>query len=89
LSESPLAMLDTVAAAKNAPPVFLTVGDRDRFKLYLDTFELFKRMREKGLTVEMRMTGGDHDWDTWAAELPDALVFLDEQFKRGDTAASR
>jgi S-formylglutathione hydrolase FrmB len=89
LSESPLSMLNSLALAKNAPPVFLTVGDQDRFKLYLDTFELFHRMREKGLTVQMRMTGGDHDWDTWSAELPDALLFLDAQFKRGDAAASR
>ncbi|HUK08353.1 MAG TPA: alpha/beta hydrolase family protein [Stellaceae bacterium] len=89
LSESPLTMVDRLATAKGPPPVFLTVGDQDRFKLYLDTFELFRRMREKGLTVEMRMTGGDHDWDTWAAELPDALLFLDAQFKRGDAAASR
>jgi len=89
LAASPLSMVDALAAAKNPPPVFLAVGDHDRYKLYLDTFELFRRLREKSLEVDMRMTGGDHDWDTWSAELPDALLFFDRQFKRGDDAASR
>jgi S-formylglutathione hydrolase FrmB len=89
LAESPFSMIDALTAAKDPPPVFLTVGDQDRYKLYLDTFEMFRRLREKGLSVEMRMTGGDHDWDTWAAALPEALVFVDAQFKRGNTAASR
>jgi S-formylglutathione hydrolase FrmB len=80
--ENPLAMVDELSAASDPPAVFLTVGDQDRFKLYLDTFQLFQRMRERGLPVEMRMTAGDHDWKTWAAELGDALLFFDRQFRR-------
>ncbi len=82
VAESPLSMIDELAATNDPPATFLTVGDRDRFKLYLDTFDLFKRMRELGLPVEMRMTAGDHDWETWAAELADALIFFNRQFKR-------
>lgn len=89
LARSPLAMIDALAAAPHPPPVFLSVGDQDEYKLYIDTFELFRRMREKGLSVEMRMTGGEHDWTTWAAALPHALTFLDAQFKLGDRTASR
>lgn len=76
-------MVDAVAEAKDPPVIFLTVGDDDRYKLYLDTFVLFQRMRDAGLPVEMRMTGGDHEWETWAAELPEALLFFDRQFKKG------
>lgn len=84
LAQSPLSMIDALAKAPHPPPVFLTVGDQDRYKLYDDTFELFHRMRALGLPVEMRMTGGDHEWETWAAELPDALLFFDREFKHGE-----
>lgn len=84
LAASPLSMIDRLAAAKDPPPVFLAVGDHDRFKLYIDTFELFRRMREADLAVDLRITGGDHEWDTWAAELPGALLFFDHQFRRGE-----
>ena len=84
LAQSPLTMVDGLKDAPHPPAVFLTVGDRDRYKLYNDTFELFHHMRELGLPVEMRMTGGDHEWETWAAELPDALLFFDREFKPGD-----
>ncbi len=83
IAANPLSMIDRLAEARAPPPVFLTVGDRDRFKLYLETFEVFRRMRERGLPVEMRMTDGDHEWSTWAAELGDALLFFDRHFKRG------
>lgn len=80
--ENPLAMVNGLAGSSDPPATFLTVGDEDRFKLYLDTFQLFERMRELSLPVEMRMTAGDHDWKTWAAELGDALLFFDHQFRR-------
>jgi S-formylglutathione hydrolase FrmB len=83
IAANPLSMIDRLAEAKDPPAVFLTVGDRDRFKLYLETFEVFRRMRERGLPVEMRMTDGDHEWSTWAAELGDALLFFDRHFRRG------
>lgn len=89
LAESPFALLDALAKAKDPPPVFLTVGDQDRYKLYMDTFEMFHRLREAGVAVEMRMTGGDHDWDTWAAALPEALIFIDARFKLSEKTASR
>ncbi|MBV9521155.1 MAG: prolyl oligopeptidase family serine peptidase [Alphaproteobacteria bacterium] len=84
LAQSPLKMAEGLIGEAKAPAVFLTVGDDDRFKLYLDTFRLFERMRQDGLSVEMRMTEGDHEWETWAAELPEALLFFDRQFRRGE-----
>ncbi len=50
--------------------------------LHLDRFEFFKRLREVGLPVEMRMTTDDHERETWVAELADALVFFGDQFRR-------
>ncbi|HUZ73270.1 MAG TPA: alpha/beta hydrolase family protein [Stellaceae bacterium] len=82
VAENPLSMIATVAAANDAPAVFLTVGDHDRYKLYDDTFIAFKRMRDAGMDVSMRMTSGDHQWSTWAEELPAALRFFDRAFKR-------
>ncbi len=82
VAENPLSMIKTVAAAKDPPAVFLTVGDQDRYKLYDDTFIAFKRMRDAGMNVSMRMTRGDHEWSTWAEELPAALRFFDREFKR-------
>ena len=87
LEGSPFTLVEGLGGVKDPPPVFLAVGDADRYKLYDDSFRLFRRMRELGLPVEMRMTAGDHDWDTWAAELPEALRFFDRVFKRGDALA--
>ena len=84
LEQSPLTTVDTLVNVKDPPAVFLTVGDRDRYKLYADTFQLFIHMRELGLPVDMRMTGGDHDWDTWSDELRDALLFFDAKFRGGE-----
>jgi len=81
-AEEPSSLIEGAAAAGHAPAIFLTVGDRDRYGLYEGTFKAFMRMRAAGLNVEMRMTGGDHEWTTWAAELPDALIFIDQVFKR-------
>ncbi|MBV8650247.1 MAG: prolyl oligopeptidase family serine peptidase [Alphaproteobacteria bacterium] len=83
LAQSPMTMVDQLKDVSHPPVVYLTVGDQDRYKLYNDTFELFHHMRELGLPVEMRMTAGDHEWETWAAELPDALLFIDRAFKHG------
>jgi S-formylglutathione hydrolase FrmB len=84
LAQSPMTTVDQLKGVPHPPVVYLTVGDQDRYKLYNDTFELFHHMRELGLPVEMRMTGGDHEWETWAAELPDALLFIDRAFKHGN-----
>jgi S-formylglutathione hydrolase FrmB len=84
LRQSPLGLVDGLVGERQAPPVFLTVGDDDRYKLYRDNFRLFDHMRDVGLSVEMRMTEGDHEWETWAAELPEALLFFDREFKRGE-----
>jgi S-formylglutathione hydrolase FrmB len=83
-AQSPMGMIDGAAAAKGAPVIFLSVGDDDRYKLYDDTYAAFTKMRAAGLSVEMRMTGGDHEWTTWAEELPDALLFFDQAFKRSE-----
>ncbi len=84
LALSPMTTVDRLKDVPHPPVVYLTVGDQDRYKLYNDTFELFHHMRDLGLPVEMRMTAGDHVWETWAAELPDALSFIDRAFKEGD-----
>jgi enterochelin esterase family protein len=84
LALSPLTTVDTLVKAKDPPAVFLSVGDRDRYKLYADTFQLFMHMRDLGLPVDMRMTGGDHDWGTWSDELRDALLFFDARFRGGE-----
>jgi enterochelin esterase family protein len=84
LAQSPLTMIDRLEGVPHPPVVYLTVGDRDRYQLYDQTYELFHHMRDLGLPVDMRMTAGDHVWETWAAELPDALLFIDRAFKDGD-----
>jgi enterochelin esterase family protein len=84
VAENPLTLIASVARAKDPPAVFLTVGDNDRYKLYHDSFLAFERMRGAGLDVSMRMTGGDHEWSTWAEELPAALAFFDRAFKHGE-----
>jgi enterochelin esterase family protein len=84
LAESPMTTMHSLIGAADPPAVFLTVGDKDRYKLYEDTFELFMSMHAAGLPVEMRMTGGDHSWETWAEELPEALRFFDHAFRRGE-----
>ncbi len=68
--------IEPLAAAGNAPPVLLTVGDDDYFELDRGAHALFVALRDAGLPAELRVTDGGHVWPLWAQEVERALVFL-------------
>lgn len=65
-----------LAAAGAAPPLLLTVGDDDRFRLDRGAHALFTALRDAGLPVELRITDGGHVWPLWAQQIQGVLVFL-------------
>lgn len=80
-----------VDAHKKLPSIFLTVGDDDSHLLWRGAIAFFETMQMDRRDMEFRVTDGDHNWRCWRSSLKDAVVFIDEQFRRGqpETDASR
>lgn len=76
VGQSPLAMIDGMAKESAKPSVFLVVGSRDFPNLRSDTEELSARLNRAGLATRYEMKEGGHDWQLWAAALPDVLRYL-------------
>ena len=59
---------------------FLDCGDDDG--LLYDTFELYKKMRAKGVKAEFRVRNGVHNWEYWRAALRISLPYASRNFDR-------
>lgn len=71
-----------VDAHKKLPSIFLTVGDDDSHLLWRGAIAFFETMQMDGRDIEFRVTDGDHNWRCWRSSLKDAVLFVDEQFRR-------
>ncbi len=69
------------AKPKSFPHTYLTVGDDDWFGLYEGTFALYRELKNRKLSSELRITNGNHTWKLWRDEIEQALVFIDSKFK--------
>jgi len=86
LRQRPRAFLGELVKCNCAPPIYLTSGDDDYFEAWDSTVRLFAELREAGLTAELRITDGGHDWALWReTALANVLRWfssrLDEQAK--------
>ncbi len=79
--QNPFSLIDDLAARDNPPPIMLTVGDDDFFKLYDGTLEFYLELRAQGLTPELRVADGGHDWDYWRRVTEDMILFVDSAWK--------
>jgi len=73
----PYRLLGAMSAADlaAAPPLLLLAGTEDKYRLD-DASALFtKHAREKGLTVQLRLTAGGHDWRYWQATTEEGILW--------------
>lgn len=73
----PYRLLGAMSAADLAavPPLLLFAGNEDKYRLD-DASALFaKHAREKGLTVELRLGAGGHDWRYWQTVTEDGILW--------------
>jgi enterochelin esterase family protein len=81
-AQSPFALVDDVARLERPPAIFLAVGDDDYWKLHDGTVEMYIELRRVGLTPELRVANGAHDWKYWRRVTGEALRFLDSAIRR-------
>jgi enterochelin esterase-like enzyme len=55
-------------------PMFIAAGDDD-LVIQAEASLLYTHLREAGNPAALRIIGGGHNWDTWAALLPAALKY--------------
>jgi enterochelin esterase-like enzyme len=55
-------------------PMFIAAGDDD-LVIQAEASLLYTHLREAGNPAALRIIGGGHNWDTWAALLPTALKY--------------
>jgi len=73
---NPLSMIDALSKESSKPSLLLVVGSRDFPSLQSDTEELSVRLKRAGFATRYEMTEGGHDWQLWAAALPEVLRHL-------------
>jgi enterochelin esterase family protein len=80
VAASPMALAAAMSHSAQLPAIYLTCGEQDRYHLDREQAVMAERLEEMKIPVETALRPGDHDWDTWAKALPDALVFLGRHF---------
>lgn len=55
---------------------FLAIGDRDRGGLLMSLTRLHVELGRSGYDSTLRIGPGGHDWETWRAQLAEALAWL-------------
>jgi S-formylglutathione hydrolase FrmB len=67
-------------AGAQLPAIYLTVGDHDSHDLWRGSIALYETLMVDGVSVDFRVTGGDHVWSLWRRSIEDALRFTDSKF---------
>lgn len=78
--ENVFTYIQAYAASSAKTRLLLTVGDDDYFGLYDGAYLTFRRLRDAGVPVDLRITDGNHSWDLWRRELERGLIFVDKAF---------
>jgi S-formylglutathione hydrolase FrmB len=58
-----------------APPLLLVAGTGDKYRLDEASALFAKHAREKGLTVELRLDAGGHDWRYWRSVAEEGILW--------------
>lgn len=78
---NPEALIDAMARETAKPSIFLMAGSRDFPSLRQDTKQFSEHLGQAGFSIRYQIFDGGHDWQLWAAALPEALRFLGGVFK--------
>lgn len=68
--------LKAFKAAKRRPDLYISVGDDDGFRLYEGAVDLYLRLKQLRLPVEMRIVDGDHNWRLWRDDIIPVLRYF-------------
>ena len=79
-AQSPFSLVDDLSANTLLPRIMLTVGDDDYWKLHDGTVELYLDLRAAGLSPELRVSNGGHNWRHWRDMVDPVLVFLSQDW---------
>ena len=73
----PYRLLGAMSAADlaAAPPLLLLAGNGDKYRLDEASALFAKHAREKGLTVELRLDEGGHDWRYWRSVAEEGILW--------------
>jgi len=77
---NPQALIDLMAKERRKPSILLVTGSRDFPSIRHDTEQFSERLDRGGFSIRYQTLDGGHDWQLWAAVLPDALRFLGGAF---------
>ncbi|MEZ5906711.1 MAG: alpha/beta hydrolase-fold protein [Geminicoccaceae bacterium] len=69
----PFNRIPLAAAAARPPAFYLATGADDYFGLEIGTFAFYRALDEAGVTAQVRILEGQHDWAFWRAQLPATL----------------
>ena len=73
---SPFALIPAFAVSEPRPALYLACGDDDELDLAVATLRFYLALRAAGITAELRIGDGGHDWGVWSRELTPALRFI-------------
>ena len=74
--QSPFSYIANLAEIDQPPAIFLAVGDDDFWKLHDGTVEMYIELRRAGISPELRVGDGGHNWEYWRTVSEAALKFL-------------
>ncbi len=69
----PFNRIPLAAAAARPPHFYLAAGADDYFGLEIGTFAFYRALDEAGVTAQVRILDGQHDWAFWRDQLPATL----------------
>ncbi|MEL6310836.1 MAG: alpha/beta hydrolase-fold protein, partial [Pseudomonadota bacterium] len=74
--------LAAITPDRNVPPVWLSTADDDGFPSILPgNVRAFQILKSKGVTAELRVDDGGHDWRYWRVAIVPALKWSDRHMK--------
>ncbi|MDH3668615.1 MAG: esterase family protein [Paracoccaceae bacterium] len=79
-TQSPFQHVATAAIHDPAPRVWLGTGDDDYFELQDGTVDMYLELRANGITPELRVIDGKHNWATWRRMTGDMIRWISAGF---------
>ena len=78
------AQLDTYKVGAARVPMWIVSGDHDYLGIAPMSANLYWRLYQiQPKQVELRVIDGDHEWLVFRDALPDALQYVDKQYRQG------
>lgn len=83
-AQSPFQSVNLAAGFEPPPRVWLGTGDDDYFELQDGTVDMYLALRAAGITPELRVIDGKHNWATWRRMTGDMVRWIASGFTPTD-----